>query len=134
VAVHASRELIASAGYAVRLWNATSGKPHFEFPGHLGGLRALRFTPDGSRLITSGNDTTVRVWDASTRQQSASYELDEPAAAIDVTHDGKSFVTIGRFRGSIDIRNLDDGKTSSSGSSSRNNDSAPSIIPCRSSR
>jgi WD40 repeat protein len=31
--------------------------------GHRGGSRVLGFTPDGSRLLTAGGDTTVLVWD-----------------------------------------------------------------------
>ncbi len=110
LAFHPSRDIIASAGFAVGIWNATTGKPHLDIAAHLGGIQGLRFTPDGSRLITAGNDTTVRVWDAINRTPLATYEFDNmPAAGIDVTPDGKTLVTISRYRGSVDIRNLDDG-------------------------
>jgi WD40 repeat protein/serine/threonine protein kinase len=34
--------------------------------GHAGGVWSVRYSPDGARLITGGDDGTVRVWDSST--------------------------------------------------------------------
>lgn len=110
VAMHPSRELIATAGHAARLWNADTGTPLLESAGHLGGVQALRFTPDGSRLITAGNDATLRVWDANKRSQLARIELKSPAAAMEVTPDGRSLVTIDHHHGNIHFRSLDDGR------------------------
>jgi len=47
---------------------AATGKEIFRLPGHgqLGGQRALRFSPDSSRLFSFGDDMFMRAWDVST--------------------------------------------------------------------
>jgi RNA polymerase sigma factor (sigma-70 family) len=44
----------------------TGWKGHATLTGHQGAVRALRFTPDGSRLVSGGEDGRVRVWDVAT--------------------------------------------------------------------
>ncbi len=34
-----------------------------ELQGHTAGIRSVRFSPDGKRILTGGNDNTVRIWD-----------------------------------------------------------------------
>jgi len=78
-----NKELIAAAAYSadgkwlaigrggevdglngkVSLLDPVSGKKLKEFvPGHLNGLTDLAFHPDGKHLLSSGRDTTVKVW------------------------------------------------------------------------
>lgn len=40
-----------------------------EFVGHTGPVTGLAVTPDGSQLVTGGEDKTVRVWDVKTAKQ-----------------------------------------------------------------
>jgi WD40 repeat protein len=39
-----------------------------EFVGHTGRVRAVAFSPDETRMLTGGNDGTVRVWDTATTE------------------------------------------------------------------
>jgi eukaryotic-like serine/threonine-protein kinase len=57
--------LVAAAvrtGGGVRLWDVASGTLRATLVGHLGAVRSLAFSPDGSALATAGTDGTIRVW------------------------------------------------------------------------
>ncbi|CAE6420260.1 unnamed protein product [Rhizoctonia solani] len=50
--------------FTVQLWDvesraATSGP----FKGHTNNVKSVRFSPDGSRLVSGSEDSTIRVWD-----------------------------------------------------------------------
>jgi WD40 repeat protein len=68
-------------GKDVHLWDAPTGQHLTTLKGHAEPMIAMEFTPDGRRLVTGGNDTTVLVWDvaAFTRQvPRPQKELDAP--------------------------------------------------------
>jgi WD40 repeat protein len=52
---------------AVRLWDPSTGKERGALAGHKGEVTALAFSPDG-KLLASGGDDTVRVWDPAARR------------------------------------------------------------------
>lgn len=57
-------KLVASAEYhVVSLWTPDSGKKLAEFRGHRDFVRCLAFSPDGRRLVSGSQDTTILVWD-----------------------------------------------------------------------
>jgi WD40 repeat protein len=59
--------LIASSSMddSVRVWETDTGKERYRLPGHgrYGGNRCVRFTPDGARLVSWGDDMRLYVWD-----------------------------------------------------------------------
>jgi WD40 repeat protein len=48
----------------IRLWDVVSGKEIAHFEGHTADVTSLAFSPDGARLVSGMQDTTVLVWDA----------------------------------------------------------------------
>ena len=66
-----SSTLLTAAGFSdpiIHLWDARSGEARGSLEGHSAYVTDLLFTPDGSRLISSGADQTIRLWDWTTRK------------------------------------------------------------------
>lgn len=63
-----SNTQVASSGDSViHVWDLTTNKeaPR-RFEGHQGRIPAMAISPDGRRLLTGGDDRTVKLWDAQT--------------------------------------------------------------------
>jgi len=64
-ALSADGAVVASgaAGQVVRLWKVADGTPILPPTGHTTAVQALRFGPDGNRLVSVAWDGSVRTWD-----------------------------------------------------------------------
>jgi DNA-binding beta-propeller fold protein YncE len=92
---HAPRPWICPVRTAVV---STRGSLQREMPRHDGILRALTVTPDGNRLVSGGDDRTVRVWDlASGRLQRTLHGHSDSVRAVAVTPDGRRIVSGGTY-------------------------------------
>jgi WD40 repeat protein/tetratricopeptide (TPR) repeat protein len=62
---------LATAGEdrIVKIWDAVSGAPLRELPGHSSAVTALAFSPDSLRLATASWDFSARVWELATGKQ-----------------------------------------------------------------
>jgi WD40 repeat protein/transcriptional regulator with XRE-family HTH domain len=60
--------LAVAAGNGAYLYDAITGKQILKYSGHGDGVRSsgIAFSPDGKWIASSGNDSTIKVWDAET--------------------------------------------------------------------
>jgi len=95
----------AHIGGSIRMWDAQTGDQIAILEGHTR-VGALAFSPDGRKLISAGGsgasshdirDTTLRVWDTTTKSLLATFELNgvlnvflDPAQKIAFSPDGST--------------------------------------------
>lgn len=84
----------------VWVWDTISGK-HQELIGHSGRIHGTTFFPDGARLITGGEDGTVRIWDAETGRELLTLTHTSPVHRVVVPTDGRSILTVSQKWGAV---------------------------------
>jgi WD40 repeat protein len=47
----------------IRFWRTGTGTEVGQLQGHRGGIHAITFSPDGTRLVSGGEDSTALIWD-----------------------------------------------------------------------
>src|SRR5207248_2262766 len=79
--------------------------------GHIGGVKAVGFTPDGAVLATAGGfDKTIFLWDMGTGKERATLKgHTEPIRSLTITADGKTVVS-GDWKGTIKLWDVAAGK------------------------
>jgi RNA polymerase sigma factor (sigma-70 family) len=67
---------------SVRLVEIASGKERHVFAGHVGRVKSLTYSADGSKLISGSEDTTALVWDLGPTKSSTSAEREDAWKAM----------------------------------------------------
>jgi WD40 repeat protein len=66
----------------LHVWDALTGQKRATIDAHRGGVLSVDFAPDGKRLVTSGGDTTMLIWDATPWYQPTKAVTPAEAAAL----------------------------------------------------
>jgi WD40 repeat protein len=79
----AASRIASPASGSLKVWDVAAGRLARTVEAHAGPVAAIRFSPDGKRLVSAGHDRAVKVWDAATWRRRATFTGHRhPAVAV----------------------------------------------------
>jgi serine/threonine protein kinase/WD40 repeat protein len=91
-----------------RIVRLDAGREMIRFEGHVGGVPAVEFSPDGRQLASTGKDRTIRLWDLTPPYPSRILgHLPSPGQTLNYTPDGRMLVCGDYNTGGISIWSLE---------------------------
>src|ERR1019366_1146811 len=93
-AMHPSGDILASTTLdnCISVWDLQLKQLVQEFTGHDGAVTCLAFSPDGSWLVSGGEDHTLRIWDDKGHER-AMLETESQVTAVTFSADGDFLYT-----------------------------------------
>jgi WD40 repeat protein len=91
----------------------TGTRERLRLTGHLGGVPGVEFSPDGSKVASTGKDGVIRIWDSRTGKLLRSWaEAGEPMAGqtVSFSPDGRWLASGNYQNNQVLVRALDDGR------------------------
>jgi WD40 repeat protein len=79
----------SQTGQSVVVWDFEKQEKVFDLPGHHDRINAVAFSPDGSWLVSGGDDSTVRVWNVLTGRLAVARQFDAAIQSLAFSADGK---------------------------------------------
>ena len=83
----------SQAGQSVVVWDFEKQEKVFDLPGHHDRINAIAFSPDGSWLVSGGDDSTIRVWNVLTGRLMVARQFDAAVQSLAFSPDGKYLLT-----------------------------------------
>jgi WD40 repeat protein len=68
------KQLVAAVDYSAKVYHIQKRLELFELKGHKGAVWAVAVSPDGSTIATGSWDQTVKLWDAATGRERATFK------------------------------------------------------------
>ena len=84
-----STAITASADSSIVLWDLETGKRIRTFAGHSGWVTDVAAHPDGTRIMSTGEDLSLRMWDIESGQQTHEQLFGFDLGSIAITPDGR---------------------------------------------
>ncbi|MEE8104961.1 MAG: serine/threonine-protein kinase [Planctomycetota bacterium] len=100
--------LAAALDHQIYLFDAQTGNPRGALTGHERAVTGLAFQADGTVLVSSSTDKTLRFWDSSRMSELKRIEVKLPVRALALSADGKT-VAAGT-EGSVALFNAESGE------------------------
>src|SRR5262249_11695876 len=95
-------------------WNATTGETIRTLKGHANAVTSIAVMPDGRRVVSGSDDTTVKVWDLAVAQETRALKGSlNRAMTVAVMPDSKRILRGGNF--TLKIEDPDTGSASPPG-------------------
>uniref|UniRef100_A0A673IKM9 Apoptotic protease-activating factor 1 n=1 Tax=Sinocyclocheilus rhinocerous TaxID=307959 RepID=A0A673IKM9_9TELE len=113
---------VALSHYTVELWNFETSKKKAECNGHLSWVHCVQFSPDGSLLLSSSSDQTIRLWETDRVHTSSAAALKRDSDVL-FSHSDVTIVA-------PDSRNRLQVRTGSAGAILFESEELPSRIRC----
>ena len=89
-------QVVSVNGKTLELWNAATGQRVRAFGGHTDDVRSVAVSPDGTRLVSGGDDKTVKLWDVAAGQALRTFEGHSYGVrAVGISRDGAHIVSGG---------------------------------------
>lgn len=86
---------LAHVGGVVSMWSPLVNRPLAQVFTHAGGVRNLALFKDGSTMITTGADCTLKVWDLRTYKMRTSWKIPAMTSAMTVSQRGLVAIAFG---------------------------------------
>ena len=90
---------LVSSKNKVNVWNIEN-RGFIELEGHTEGINSVDWTPDGTKIVTTSDDQSVRIWDLISEKEITSCILDVDASIAKFSPDGK-YLAVGDNLGEV---------------------------------